>query len=507
MKKIYFAAFALLSLLLTTSCSNDDIEVATVGRIHKVSLNINTKGIYENFEIDSYVLNQLLYTNSQSIGVKTLVYNEEGNLIGEKESHEQAYNNVIHSFDLEEGKHYTIITLEFLLTPDNDYESDAWDVLDTQKISTLKIKQKEDYDPTIYDVAGVKASELLLYKEESLNVTPEAIGSRINFHPFNFKNAYGYDGNGNLGRITEICLGTHVNLDYYSPNPSLTPKDRFVRKLEDEGYARMFAYMDASDSDDYYSWGYVIDSEVELSFYYHTESMQDGLYRYYYYNDIKSQLENGKTYQAAFCYIDPYSYPESGLFESYEKLLEWEYQETPTTGLYKEPYTTWGASVSTVKSYMSSYSLLSSGTENNKYVLTYYGKNREKQIRYWFESQTGGLYSVTVFLDPSEVGDDELQMYFYDMGYSLLYSSNNFWRFKKNENIYIEAGMNNNNLWYVRYYNPASSIKEFSEPIEIPTFAPKRDALGQPSKVTINKDAVKSKLLQAKRAFSMKEAK
>ena len=69
---------------------------------------------------------------------------------------------------------------------------------------------------------------------------------------------------------------------------------------------------------------------------------------------------------------------------------------------FKEPCLKWGASKSTVKSFMSGYTLQSEDDEN----IFYKGKYREALTGYMFRS--GGLYISTVVLFTSSVGTDEL---------------------------------------------------------------------------------------------------
>lgn len=69
---------------------------------------------------------------------------------------------------------------------------------------------------------------------------------------------------------------------------------------------------------------------------------------------------------------------------------------------FKEPCLKWGASKSTVKSFMSGYTLQSEDDDN----IFYQGKYREALTGYMFRS--GGLYISTVVLFTSSVSTDEL---------------------------------------------------------------------------------------------------
>lgn len=69
---------------------------------------------------------------------------------------------------------------------------------------------------------------------------------------------------------------------------------------------------------------------------------------------------------------------------------------------YKEPCLKWGASKSTVKNFMSGYTLQSEDNDN----IIYKGKYREALTGYMFKS--GGLYLSTVVLFTSDVSTEEL---------------------------------------------------------------------------------------------------
>ena len=50
MKKILFALVALLTIFFS-SCSNDEIQISTTLRDYKLTYNISTQGVYDEFGI------------------------------------------------------------------------------------------------------------------------------------------------------------------------------------------------------------------------------------------------------------------------------------------------------------------------------------------------------------------------------------------------------------------------------------------------------------------------
>lgn len=59
MKKILFALVALLTIFFS-SCSNDEIEISTVGKLQDLTINIPTQNVYDNFNISEDFKNNYL---------------------------------------------------------------------------------------------------------------------------------------------------------------------------------------------------------------------------------------------------------------------------------------------------------------------------------------------------------------------------------------------------------------------------------------------------------------
>ena len=125
---------------------------------------------------------------------------------------------------------------------------------------------------------------------------------------------------------------------------------------------------------------------------------------------------------------------------------------------------------------MSSYNLGGTNTnDDGSYVLWYYGKNREDEIDYYFESATGGLFLTYVFLNSEDVGEDELSSAFNEMGYTFVGSGDGYSTYKKSSDVYIEVGLNSQNYWYVAYYNPAMFASQYAPAQSVRAMASKRE--------------------------------
>ena len=138
MKKIIFGLFALITGLFT-SCSNDDIEIVKSNPRHKVSLNVSTQGMYDEFGITERVRTDVLREGSSVLGINTFLYNEAGKLVDSKFGYVNNFNNIEIVFENVEEGEYNIITVEMLVNPDIDYKSNYFMIEDQDDISTIKI--------------------------------------------------------------------------------------------------------------------------------------------------------------------------------------------------------------------------------------------------------------------------------------------------------------------------------------------------------------------------------
>ena len=204
MKKILFALFSLTALLFFSACTNDDITIDKVLPKHTVSYNVSTQEMYDTFGQVNFIRENYLREDTLCIGVTTFVYDSNGELIDSKMTSLKNFNAAQQSFEnLVEGT-YTFITVETLLNPLNNYKSSCWSFDDSEKISTLKITQTGR--PSRVNILGVCSETISVSDAISLNVTPKAIGSLINFHSYNFDKS----------KFVKLGFGTQDVLNYYS---------------------------------------------------------------------------------------------------------------------------------------------------------------------------------------------------------------------------------------------------------------------------------------------------
>lgn len=474
MKKVLFMALSLIAMLFITSCSNEDIEIATVGKKYKLSYNVSTQGMYDQFGLTEDIQENILRDESAVIGVMTFIFNSEGLLVEEDTKTLFTFNPVNQLFELPEGS-YTIITIETLLNPDNNNESAKWSINDKENLNTIKIKQKYT-EAGKYDVLGVSSDMIQITKNSDLMVTPHAIGSIINFHCYNWGNS----------EFVNLGLCTKDVLDYYLLNPKLSHSNKYIEDKTLSGYTNVRGKISVDlTEENRYKKVYVLESDIDYEpSAQNEENIEKHLWTPWKGNNIT--LEDGKSYEFGFYFLykeGNSNYAISTFADSYSDLLAWkeeiDNELNQSNILFKEPYMTWGGSVSAVKSYMTGYEVGNNGNliedEDGTYCLWYYGKNKVSEIDYWFTSKTGGLTEVYLFFDSKTVGENDLSNAFSELGYTFLMSESGLSLYSTKDGLsYVIVGLNPNGYWYVNYFaNSYSAIKHKMNK-KLRSFVPKR---------------------------------
>ena len=470
MKKILFTALSLIVMLFITSCSNEDIEIATVGKKYTLSYNVSTQGMYDQFGLTEDIQENILRKESAVIGVMTFIFNSEGLLVEEDTKTLFTFNPVNQLFELPEGS-YTIITIETLLNPDNNNESAKWSINDKENLNTIKIKQKY-IEAGKYDVLGVYSDMIQITKNSDLMVTPHAIGSIINFYCYNWGNS----------EFANLGLCTKDVLDYYLLNPKLPHSNKYIEDKTLSGYTNVRGRISVDLTENKYKKVYVLESDID---YVPSAQKEEDIEKHLWTSSWKGNnitLEDGKSYEFGFYFLykeGNSNYAISTFADSYSDLLAWkeeiDNELNQSNILFKEPYLTWGGSVSAVKSYMSGYKVGNDGNlleyEDGTYCLWYYGKNKETEIDYYFTSKTGGLTNAILFFDSEVVGEDDLANAFSELGYIFVMSEGGYTYYVTKDGLnFVEIGLNNSNFWFVNYFSSTNSAKKH---ISNKNFAPK----------------------------------
>ena len=314
MKKIFYA-FAVILLGFASACTNDDIEIIKVGRVHSLTANINTQSVYDEFDITSNI-RELLRDQNYAIGIFTFLYDSNGNLVDTKESHQFTFNNAAENFnDLLEGS-YTLVTVETIVRTASSYRSPAWSFKGIDKLSTLEISQNTDEVLYPY-VVGVSTTDIINNGDQSIAVTPKAIGSLLQFRSFNFDKS----------THVQVGFATQDMISSYRLDPRLSRTDRFRTNLTKSGYINLRCERDI-DSDNIVATRYILESSIHYLFcYVKAENEGTGTWTHYPSNEGTIVLEDAKTYYGGFYYIDSSTAPKS-YFGDYSGFRDWYTQVT-----------------------------------------------------------------------------------------------------------------------------------------------------------------------------------
>lgn len=406
MKKIIYAIIALLTMAIS-SCSNEDIEIKTVGKLYNLTYNINTQNVYDEFKLTDNI-REILREQSWALGVTSLIYDKEGNLVDKKFSHQFNFNNIKEEFEgLTEGA-YTVISIETLVNPDYGYDANDWSIKGEEKISTLEIYQAS-YEVYYPFVLGVCTNNVTITKDQSLNAMPKAIGSLFNFYWI------GFDKSTHI----EVGFATNDILDTYKLDPALSRMDRYCTNLTSVGYINIRAERDVKGQNLISAARYMLEESIDWVFCFKkAENNGTPTWTNYHSNTGKMSLEDGKIYYAGMCYVDEstvcktYIGDESGFMTWYQSL-----NKTENNSLVPDLCMTWGSSVNNVQSAMKDYTLTlgTSGKavqmEDGSYEINYAGKGKESKISYSFTSATTGLFETDIQYSKSSVSSSELLEY------------------------------------------------------------------------------------------------
>lgn len=459
--------------VVTINGGNQTASVTPEATRVLLTYNINTQSVYDEFGMAQNITDNYLRDKSAAIGLFTYIYNSNGDLIDSFDVQQFTLNTSSQIRSLAKGN-YTIVTVETLVDTENENQSDSWTIIETEKLSTLKISQENPF-MGYSDIVGICTTTANVNNNISLSAIPKAIGSIVRFHSYNFANSpYLYVG-----------FGTSDILDYYRLDPQLLRDDRFVEDLSQSDVFNLRAYLSTENiSAGYINIIYLVESTI-IPNYAAQNDQEAGSSTWSIWEASKEMLEDGKIYDAGLYYL--YSEDTSNYTRNYfgdaNGLALWksgcdEYVKSLNNNtLYAEPYTTWGGTVASVKSFMSGYNVGNNGNlveSGDYYVLWYYGKYKEIEIDYYFTSPTSGLTNALVFLDAEKIGEDELAKAFTEMGYIFLESGDGYSAYiTKDFNSYVVLQLNSENYWVVNYYSTSASTRSHITKKSFPRFAPK----------------------------------
>ena len=447
-------AISLLAMF-AVSCTNDDTEITKASPKHNVTLNVGTRGMYDEFGIADRVRDSYLRDGGRVIGITTFVYNSEGNLVDSQITSLSNFNLASQVFENLVEDDYTFVTIETLLNPDDEYKADDWTFDDTEKLSTLKISQASSI--TYYSsVLGVVITNVKLADDISLSATPKAIGSLVNYYPYDLEET----------GCVKFSFVTSDIVEYYSPNPQLQRNDKFHEDLTKKNYVNLRFRGNIENSTGYYWTFYLLESSIEwMPALQDEDQLQNG--KLSTWSSQKTELEDGKTYYAGFYYI--YSEGESRYAASYfgdqlSGLLGWASEwenwkkdnlNNSNSRIYTVPYTNWNVgTVSAVKSYMANFDLYQDIQYDDiyeAYSMTYFDDSFN-MYDYVFKSSTTGLTDVYVW--PSDNYTlAQVREQVEKQGYTYHSQNGNNYYYTSNS-TYVTVYQSDSGWILVNYYDP-----------------------------------------------------
>lgn len=413
MKKYIFGMLMAVGLL--ASCSNDDIDITVVEKNQTTfSYSVETQNVYDKFNATNTLKSVFLSGDAGDyyLAVYTYIYDDNGQLVANGTDYEKTFGEVSRDFTLADGK-YTAVSVEMIVDKDNKYESETFEMVGTEKLSTLEISFKKDADGDYlnfstlwYECIGVSTQQLNVNGElHTLKVTPKPIGVVLNTEFTNFdKSTYNIlsvnTKNVPVGRYLDPQKTGDARFHYLEYNPSGTISARWIG-----------VYLDGIPSREGADVYFIEEGDIECSlsstFYNGVEierfptpllvnGMRDGetYYGGMYY--IGGEYQSGKDYHV-------------GVFKTQAEYNSWfkEAQAADNTRLsLVTPYMIWGAKVSAVHSAMvgaqqtkgtSTTGIYNSST--GTYYTEYQGMDMASKIQYNFTTSTNGLFEASVAYD------------------------------------------------------------------------------------------------------------
>lgn len=475
MRKYIYAIIALAAVVLS-SCSNDDIDVTYT---QQLTYNVSPQHPYDAYNnmteyMKSYVLSGDFGKDvgkDMQLGIFTFIYDEDGNLVLADSTRQRTFDQVSRTYNLTDGI-YTAITVEMVV--DEDYRGRVWFLAGRDELSTLEVRKDTTVQGTyLFDMIGSIATNIQVGKEklQTISVEPEPVGSRIQFMTRNFDKY-------NNSYYQRMCFFTHEEPigRYLSPERTGNDKYRYasygsIHQWEYRcGISRPWNGEDAvsiyllESGDINYCIG--LYHEGSLNFLGFPTTSGSGIQ-----SDWGTQLTD--TYTGTHLTVNEgdwrwvgFNYSASnGIsvsdFATRDELNEWFSQFVePVAVPDAKPYLTWGASASTVYTYMtnSGMSFFQDETDSTEYTASYYNPDRTLRYYYNFDLTQNNLNSVTMRYSKTDYAmSDILAALNNEYTFSEQTSSGDY--IFTSANTFVGAYENNNYI-YVIYLAMGSSAKK-----------------------------------------------
>ena len=324
------------------------------------------------------------------IQIRTLIYDKEtDNLVDSIVNYVTTTNSVTSTINLQPGDYYAFTSVAFATKNQTSY----WRIADREKLSTAKIMPVSRNNKWSILSQSMESFTVSKTQKARVNTIPTPLGSLVYFYFQNFQ----YENEASYGIVADnkvrgLALFTQRKAISYNLNPNATSKFNYEKETQKDSWY-FDKVLEPGDFDDdwthfksnLYSYTYILEPEQRTTFglWYEGETSFHG------YGETTSYFSPGTTHLAYWDYFrlgEPYLGPADN--------NHW--RDYVPQNLFEEPYKTWGASLSNVRSIMEmkNYELFLEGPN----YLLYYGKYSENAVEYDFTS-SDGLNSVFYYFD------------------------------------------------------------------------------------------------------------
>lgn len=312
-KYLLGTAFAIASIM---SCTNEAIEIDSVKAPEPIYYNTLTITVDPTDLFSSYTyedtyhnvapLKQAFQTfNSEEkrfIQWRTLIYNKDEQLVDSVVDYLSNLNSLTRELELRGGDYYAITTLTFTDTLKNS----MWNLLDKEKMSTVKLKPKGSFEQ--WYVMSQSSQEFAISKDVPARVVsvPKPVGCIVYSFWENFSKwdliAYG-------DSLDQVQLHTKDITDSYNLDPHATNRFNMLDELKHNQWYSLdycpgviFEIRKAyGDDDSWRSYRYIFNTDKATRLLYgYSLKGKDGFWGVG--DDFEFKTEPGKTYLSYWNY-------------------------------------------------------------------------------------------------------------------------------------------------------------------------------------------------------------
>lgn len=196
MKKVFF--LCMIAGFIFTSCNNDDVPV-----LDGVTVRVDPSTILEPFSYQINVGDLDGVDGTQSLRIRLLVYDENGNLY---ESEEQNVPNYLASANFNvavpgNGYGYTFVAISDVVDSDPESVAEYWQISEEQSLQTLRITYTSAYTYGEQEILGVSSANF--NGDRNITMELQAAGALICTY------VSGYKDYSNIGSV--LVFGEYGN--------------------------------------------------------------------------------------------------------------------------------------------------------------------------------------------------------------------------------------------------------------------------------------------------------